>query len=382
MDRLLPLLYSCPGDAKRWSEFVERLTREVGAVQGLFVHHDRRDKNTDLSFGYNLDPAWAQAYADYYQYLNPYLALPQSCGPDAGPVALLSGLIEDSVVEASEFFADYVVPQGVTVRNAIRVIANETEHRSTAIALHRSQANCAADMGSALELCTYLLPHLRAAIELHDRLSSLEAHVALLERSLDRLPFGSIILTPGLRIKTVNARAEDILARNDGLSLSKGYLRAMVPAETKAMHHWMHKAAGLHPGDCACIGGHLRISRRERAVPYEAFIFPLFEQDSLSSRPDRGVAFLVTDSEQGSDSPLVLLRQRYGLSPAEERVALLLMEGWDVKEIAESLQVSRETVRSQLKAIFRKTGTRRQGELISRILRGDAVLAARMASIG
>ena len=45
----------------------------------------------------------------------------------------------------------------------------------------------------------------------------------------------------------------------------------------------------------------------------------------------------------------------------------------DLKALAEQQGVSVETVRSHLKSIFRKTGTRRQNELAARVLRSPAL---------
>jgi DNA-binding CsgD family transcriptional regulator len=55
----------------------------------------------------------------------------------------------------------------------------------------------------------------------------------------------------------------------------------------------------------------------------------------------------------------------FGLTPAEARLAGLLVEGQSVNEIAEGLKLSRETVRNQLKIVFAKTGAHRQGELVA-----------------
>lgn len=63
------------------------------------------------------------------------------------------------------------------------------------------------------------------------------------------------------------------------------------------------------------------------------------------------------------------LRRRFRLSKAEARVAKLLAEGLAPRVIAEKLNVSIHTVRSQLQSIFQKTETSRQAELTSLILR-------------
>ncbi len=54
------------------------------------------------------------------------------------------------------------------------------------------------------------------------------------------------------------------------------------------------------------------------------------------------------------------------LTPSERNILLLLSEGLNGSEIAELRAVSQETVRSQIKQLLRKTGSRHQNQLISR----------------
>ena len=54
----------------------------------------------------------------------------------------------------------------------------------------------------------------------------------------------------------------------------------------------------------------------------------------------------------------------FGLSKAEAELAIALLEGKHVEEIALERHVALSTVRSQLRSILRKTGLHRQGELV------------------
>jgi DNA-binding CsgD family transcriptional regulator len=67
------------------------------------------------------------------------------------------------------------------------------------------------------------------------------------------------------------------------------------------------------------------------------------------------------------------LEQIFRLTPAEARLALLLVGGDTVNEVAERLHLSVATVRTQLKAVFEKTHTHRQAELV--------VLVSRLAAL-
>jgi DNA-binding CsgD family transcriptional regulator len=63
--------------------------------------------------------------------------------------------------------------------------------------------------------------------------------------------------------------------------------------------------------------------------------------------------------------PEATLRVAFGLTEAEARIAARLGTGRALEQIAVELGLSKETVRGQLKAIFVKTNTHRQGELVS-----------------
>lgn len=58
-----------------------------------------------------------------------------------------------------------------------------------------------------------------------------------------------------------------------------------------------------------------------------------------------------------------LLQGLFDLTPTEARVAKAIGEGLTLAELAQRLGVSRETVRSHLGSVFRKTGTTRQSTL-------------------
>src|SRR5579859_2680342 len=68
---------------------------------------------------------------------------------------------------------------------------------------------------------------------------------------------------------------------------------------------------------------------------------------------------------QQAGPPPEILQALFDLSPAEARVAAMIAEGQSVKAIAEQLAVQPNTIRVQLKAVFSKTGTGRQPELVS-----------------
>ena len=74
--------------------------------------------------------------------------------------------------------------------------------------------------------------------------------------------------------------------------------------------------------------------------------------------PSQTVADLIMDES------IDRLRSHFGLTPAEARLALLLVTGETLRSAAVKLSITYETARSQLKSIFNKTRTHRQAELV------------------
>jgi DNA-binding CsgD family transcriptional regulator len=56
---------------------------------------------------------------------------------------------------------------------------------------------------------------------------------------------------------------------------------------------------------------------------------------------------------------------RHNLSPREEDVVRLLLEGLNTPAMADRLNISLHTVRDHLKRLYRKTGVRSRSELLS-----------------
>jgi DNA-binding CsgD family transcriptional regulator len=65
----------------------------------------------------------------------------------------------------------------------------------------------------------------------------------------------------------------------------------------------------------------------------------------------------------------LLLAKAFGLTPAESRLAALVAKGNSPEQAAEQLGIARVTARNQLRAVFAKTGTHRQSELVALLAR-------------
>lgn len=81
--------------------------------------------------------------------------------------------------------------------------------------------------------------------------------------------------------------------------------------------------------------------------------------------PDGTSIVALLDRENRSSANPHTLQKMFGLTSAETQLAMRLAQGDAPLEIARSWRLSRTTIRSQLAALFAKTETKRQGELVA-----------------
>jgi DNA-binding CsgD family transcriptional regulator len=83
--------------------------------------------------------------------------------------------------------------------------------------------------------------------------------------------------------------------------------------------------------------------------------------------PFLGATALLVFSDLGREKrpQIEVLKKAFNLSFAEAKLASLVAAGLSPQNAAEELGIARETARNHLKAVFAKTGTHRQGELVA-----------------
>ncbi|WP_066739417.1 helix-turn-helix transcriptional regulator [Cupriavidus sp. D384] len=216
----------------------------------------------------------------------------------------------------------------------------------------------------------WAIPHLREAMILRDRTHAVAAQGHVSADLLNRLPFGVVVFAESGKVLLSNAAGEP----------------------------WPRR---LLPGDAADgKGSGWRLSR-----PFEDVVRSLCDPNSLQpaqaiqaigadGRAAQIVAVALTPalylSSEWEGQPVLVsihenqgppravpavLRDLYGLTPAENRLAMLLNTGIGLPDACMQLGIKRETARSQLKAIFTKTGTSTQAQLAHLLTRLGGILA-------
>jgi DNA-binding CsgD family transcriptional regulator len=176
----------------------------------------------------------------------------------------------------------------------------------------------------------------------------------------------------------LNRAAEDLLDRKSAVRVRHNIIRASCTTANQALGAALSLAARADA--FGGKGGSVVKLSNDEDLPVLAHVLPLAGA-SAQDRPERpaAVAIFIQDSDNIPES-VRLLATAYRLSPAETRLLFTILGGRNLAEAATELNVSASTVKTQLKAIFRKTGVNRQSELILLASRLSApVLAERIS---
>ena len=113
----------------------------------------------------------------------------------------------------------------------------------------------------------------------------------------------------------------------------------------------------------------MSVQRPSGKRAYSVLVSPLHPPVSIFQGIERAVAIFISDPAQplsfGSDTLMTL----FGLTAAEARLASRLAAGDALETIADELGIAKETARNQVKAVFAKTRTHRQAELVAVLAR-------------
>lgn len=220
-----------------------------------------------------------------------------------------------------------------------------------------------------LRLLDRLAPHFQRALRIQRELHRLKNRAARLDAALSRLMLGVMVIDERKEIIYRNAVAEAVIERHPALQLSGNRLRLHHREESRQLDELMSRALDEAPEDISSRRLAMGVHHPEREHPIMLMLASMSELGpDTAPRAGRAVIYL---SEPGADFALPgeTLRELFGLSNAEAGVAISLVNGLSLKSIAERNGVSQETVRSQLKKVFLKTGTNKQQDMIRLLLR-------------
>jgi DNA-binding CsgD family transcriptional regulator len=257
-------------------------------------------------------------------------------------------------IEREPYYQEFLKPLGMgwCAGTTIRTPAGDTLV-FTAERLHRKGPV----ERSAVRTLDRLRPHLARAAVLSARVG-LERARATVE-ALQTIGLPAVVLGPTGRAVAANEAFRTVppalaIGAGDRLHFSDGGADALFLDALRSLDLTPSEATGFS----------IPIAGEGVRPPMVAHLLPLrrLARDLFSGATS---LLFVTPVIRSKAPDVGLLEALFDLTPAEAKVASLLVEGCSVETIAAVQDVTANTVRQQLKSVFAKTGVGRQAELVS-----------------
>jgi DNA-binding CsgD family transcriptional regulator/PAS domain-containing protein len=359
LNEVLTTLYSAPLAPELWSSALSRLAALLQINASAIVRTDLSWKDNGVYISQGIDPEverlYATSYADHDVYRARFLTMQRRIGE------LIMGdeMCTHQEMKNTAFYNDILRKGDIRLWCSVASVHSDTIIEN--ITFYHSW-NDEPPGPDQLAMAKLITPHIGNVLQLRAKLSCLEGLSRDLYSALDQADNGIVLFDHGGHCAFVNRTARRILDQRDGLLFSNNSLVATETQERSRLAELVRRAvSGCQPKRDPG-GGIMRITRRRgRPLHLRVATFPC---ERLTAGSQFAAIGLIGDPDRLQHFPLEIIQSSYGLTPAEARLALLLLEGKSLAEAAELNHVTQNTLRSQLKSIFAKTGTRRQGELI------------------
>ncbi|MYE48149.1 MAG: helix-turn-helix transcriptional regulator [Gammaproteobacteria bacterium] len=211
-----------------------------------------------------------------------------------------------------------------------------------------------------------LHPHVRQTVQVGQTLAGAGALGATLMQLLDVTGLGVIQLDVRGRIVAANDRARSLLNAGDRLYDENRFIVARAQADDDALQALLARA--LPPFGDPGEGGSLTIRRSMLRPPLVLHVNPLPERETWFRGWPVAALVLLAEPARGVGIDPDLAAAVLGLTPTESRVAVMLADGFSVREIAAATERKESTIRYHIKQIYAKHGLRRQSELVRLVL--------------
>lgn len=358
MDAILGLIddiYEAGAHPEHWPAALKTLADQTGSIDATMG--GQTASQVPLLVSVRTDPARVRSYAEHYHSRNA-LQLALHTTPIGQPV-LDAMVVDTQSFRASEFYNDWCVPQDY-LHGAALNLATSQGWRATLMVSGRHEYD-----QDALKLFRVMTPHLIRAFQLNQVLHETQSLGMGAFAALEYLDRGALLVGTNGLVRTANGMAELIMADGDGLTLKDGKLGCAIPSETAALNRLIAQSVrGLVVRD----EGMLQVSRSGGRAPLSVQCLPFPTSNWWPGFAQQLAMIFVIDPDARMRQTTERLRLRYGLTPAEARLAWEIVKGGGRKTAAEKRGISIATVRSQLTSIFDKTGVRRQSELVRLLL--------------
>jgi DNA-binding CsgD family transcriptional regulator len=349
---LIEDIYDAAIEPARWNQVVAGINEFVGGQACGIFSKDVISKAGTTHYFCGADPHYIKLYAETYSKLGPLTTYPA-----LGKIVSMPDLVPYDEFCCGAFFQEWMRPQGCFDMADV-VLEDSKSNAKIMMAVHIRKRLVDDEIRGRIAM---LVPHASRALMINRTIERKTSETAAFAETLDGLAAGVFFVDAECRILHVNTAGQRLLDEDDCLRSIGGRL--------------VLRDGDTNQGLRQTVGnGELAVAARRDAQLLTAhdgarFVMHLLPLKSLLRNGTKGpfkavAALFVRRGEMDSRCYGELVARTFGLTPAELRVFLAIVEVGGVPESSEKLGVAETTVKTHLKQVFSKTGASRQADLV------------------
>ena len=356
--RAVEAIYDAAPDPSRWPQALGAIADYFGDVGAILIWH-----RSDGSFGTIVSEPLAEAQRDY-----------ERNGWAARDIKAIRAR-EYGYFFNGEPFADRHIGFDEEMRNhpcSVEffdkhglgfiggVAVSPDPHVGVALSVQRNSRTKPQFSDIELEELRKISRHIEKSLRLSVRLLNAEVANLGLGEALSRIGIGVFVLDSLGGVIFSNPTAQRLLG--DTLYLSQGRLRIRGVAKNADLDEAVASAIRTTPPDVLADPKPILVQSDERRLAI--YLLPVFQPAIAQQFLTHTSAFVLV-IEQKLDEPAdpAIVRDLFGLTLGEARIAAIIGAGLTPKDAAERLGIAEDTARTVLKRVFSKVGVSRQSEL-------------------
>lgn len=354
-------IYGAVSGAVPWSDVLAEMADHVGGRGATLLRCAKDEKGAvQLNMeGGRLDPAVFRLYEQYFPLDVRYEPISRQL---PGMVFTDETIMDRELYRGSQIFNEFFQPCDIPHLIGVNLI-----HDSDMLAAFTIQGGSRPGpfTRQSATLFDVLTPHLTRAVQLQWQLAEAGRQLRRLQGLVDLVPRPVMLLDGFGNLVNTNAAAEALLRSHDGIRVQR---RAVVIGDSAQHRNFLvllrnavtcREHVGIEPG------GVMQVSRPSGRAPYSVLVAPApISSDEIGEHYQLAAVFVFDPASRTRPPPEVLGRA-FNLSKAESRLVAYLAGGGSLADAAIDLELSVNTLKTQLRSALSRMGLRTQREMIS-----------------
>lgn len=286
----------------------------------------------------------------------------------AGEFGLDGDFAPEAEMRKEAFYQEFLVPN--RIQHGAKICLENSDDRLMFVSFGQRAPG---DRRRQRQRLAMLAPHWVRSTKIFLKLGQIDVLRRAYSEAVNLAPFAMVILDNSGAVYLANRKAGQSL-RSDGLALRHNGLHAALDNEHQRLQQAIRAAlASTNSVSGPLVGADLCISRPSGRRSYQVAVTPLAPATQRwGQRP--AVAVVIFDPDEELTATVERCRDIFGFTRAEAQVALGIMQGRSLEQIAASQGNAVATARNLLKRVYMKTGVNRQNELARLMLNSPLLL--------